>query len=330
MPIDFNRPTEIVNLGTMDINQKDDVLILSASWETRCKGLVSRLGNYNCSIAIVSIYDTFNEQRSANVIEIEKMLSPLTKIVKINANHVNPLPNVREIIDCIKLNCNSSSPRLSIDISSFTRKHLLQLLHGIDRSCLLKNTRFFYTEQIDYNTNDDEPISRGIDCVSAPQTFIGYNRSSLDSLLIAFLGYQGRRTLALWELLNPNITIAVIADPPYRPEWVGRTETQNRYLLSCIPKNRHFSSDALIPAESEKLLTKLYFSKDFSGTTYNYRISPLGTKPQTLGIYRFWRKYPKHFTIMYAAPTKYRHEQSNIPFGRTWLIDHSSTWENNA
>src|SRR5262249_922813 len=149
------------------------------------------------------------------------------------------------------------APRISLEISTFTRKHLLLLLSGLDHAGLLRNCQIVYTEPQDYQTHEDEAAATGISAIETIPTFPGSNRPSKNLLLVMFLGYEGRRTLALWEHLEPHSTVAVIADPPYRPEWCGRTELQNRYLLSCIPPTNILHSHSLYPNESEVLLERL-------------------------------------------------------------------------
>jgi hypothetical protein len=220
----------------------------------------------------------------------------------------------------------SARPRLSIDITTFTRKHLLQLLHGLDLQGLLQRCRFFFTESDDYDTRDDEPVAQGITNVRAIETFAGRNQPSRDSLLVLFLGYEGRRALALWEHLEPNVTLVVIPDPPYRPEWHGRTEAMNQYLLSCLAESRLLRASAMEPADTEALLARLASSDEFSLARFNYRLAPVGPKPQVLGLYRFWRTHRGRVTVMYAAPVRYREEHPIFPPGRSWFVDDSSDW----
>jgi hypothetical protein len=274
----------------------------------------------------MSIYDTPSEAREQNIKLIEDAIKHRCQLEKVIASRSNPIESIKKIIDITSKSSSLRSPKISIDISSFTRKHLLQLLHGLDMSGLLSSCKFFYTEQSDYNTKDNEPISQGIASISAIETFTGRQRPSLDTLLVIFLGWEGARTLALWEHLNPNVTFAVIADPPYKPDWEGRTELQNSYLLSCLPKNNIFRAHALIPANTMNLLETFFDSPVSHKTSYNYQIAPMGTKPQIIGIYRFWRMYPMEFTIVYASPLRYREEQAIYPASQTWLIDDSSYW----
>ncbi len=309
---------------------EDDVLILAASWEERCLSVPKRLASYRCEKILMSIYDGPSQLRQKNIEALEEILPKFGELNKLNARHANPLPNVRDTIAKIRELSGKAQPRISMDISTFTRKHLLQLLQGLDQVGMLNACQLFYTEQEDYHTEDDEPIAQGITSVKAIETFAGHNNPSRDSLLIIFLGYEGTRAQALWEHIEPNITLAVIPDPPYKSEWHDRTEAQNRYLLSCLPKDHILKCHSMCPADTVRLLTELTTSNTYSADNYNYRIAPLGTKAQTLGVYRFWQKHRGMPTVMYASPVRYKEERATFPPGRTWLLDKSTVWSNAA
>ena len=75
-----------------------------------------------------------------------------------------------------------------------------------------------------------------------------------DTMLVLFLGYEGRRAQALWSHLDPNLTIVVIPDPPMKPEWKGRTETQTDIFYRVCPKRGSF---AFLPSHPKALKTSL-------------------------------------------------------------------------
>lgn len=315
-------PAEIESLS----HRTDDVLLLAASWEERCLGLARKLEGYRAQTVIVTEYDGASERRREHLAELRRLLARVGEVVVVQARHSDPLENVRRTIELVRSRVVGRVPRVSLDMTTFTRKHLLQLLHGLDSSNLLADCSMFHTESEDYDTRDDEPVSRGISDVKAIETFFGRNRPSQDSLLVLFLGYEGRRALALWEHVEPNATLAVIPEPPYRAEWLGRTQAMNQYLLSCLPEDRVLKAAAMIPAQTEQLLCKLAEGELYPISQYNYRIGPLGPKPQVLGLYRFWRRYRGQVSIMYAAPVRYREEYRGFRPGKTWLIDHSGLW----
>lgn len=316
----------VTEIATWPDGERDDVLILAASWESRCLGVSRILGNFSCKKILLAIYDGDSAQRETNIGELEKNLSGVGELKKLAALHSDPLSNVIEMVAAIRTLGLNHPPRVCIDVSTFTRKHLMQLLLGLDSEGYLTSCRFFHTEPHDYDTNDNGSMVEGVSNVQAIEAFAGWNAASKDSVLTIFLGYEGNRALALWELIEPNQTLVVIPDPPYRPEWKGRTEDQNRYLLSSIPRsNIHYSSATEVD-DTERLLENILKSGSFSLPKYKYQIAPLGTKAQTIGLYKFWRSNRNFCTIMYASATRYKHERANPLIGKTWSLGTTESW----
>jgi hypothetical protein len=318
-------PKQVTDVGAT-LQLPDDVLIVAASWEERCVGLLRRLGSYSSTIGVLVVYDGHSERRLRFIREADTLLAGRCEIRHLDTLHSDPIPSVRELVSLIRTRITSPEPQIAVDITTFTRKHLLQLLQGLDLAGLLPNTRFYYTSPQDYETQDDEPIAQGISGVGVIRTFAGRNRPSHDSLLVLFLGYEGRRALSLWEHLDPNVTLAVIPDPPYRLEWAGRTEALNKYLLSSLPKEHQLRCPALLPKGTYELMECLWRSERFGTERFDYLVAPFGPKPQLLGMYRFWRHHRGEFSVVYAAPLRYREEKAVYPPGPSWLVDTAGYW----
>ena len=322
----MNATLEISQVATVKNSEPDDLLILAASWEQRCLGLPKKMANYQCSHILMTIYDGKSKKREENIRKLRKILPKIGRLSELEAKHTNPIENVRQTIEFIRKLKLKRTPRITLDASSFTRKHLLQLFQGLDLAGLLGDSHIYHTEPQDFHTQDNDAMAEGISSIKAIETFGGEIRPSRDSLLILFLGYEGRRALAFLENLEPNRTIAVVADPPYRKEWRGRSEAQNRYLLSCLPKNSIFRSDSLLPKSTEELLKRISKDAGFSPTKYNYFVGPMGTKAQVVGLYRYWRQNRGALTVIYASPVRYKEERADYPPGRTWLIERTQEW----
>jgi hypothetical protein len=317
---------EIATLISVAHPEADDLLILAASWEQRCLGLPQKMTGYRAGNILMTVYDGASDKRRENIRKLREMLSPIGRLTELEAKHSSPIENVRRTVSFIRQLQLGRMPRISLDVSCFTRKHLLQLLQGLELANLLGYCNIYHTEPLDYHTQDNESMSEGISSIKAIETFGGEIRPSRDSLLILFLGFEGRRALAFLENLEPNRTIAVIADPPYRDEWKGRAEAQHRYLLSCLPGGSVFRADSLLPDSTEQLLAKICGDKDYSPAKFNYFIGPMGTKAQIVGLYRHWRRNRGALTFVYASPVRYKEERADFPPGRTWRIDCSRDW----
>jgi hypothetical protein len=322
----MNAVHEISKVATVAKQEPDDLLILAASWEQRCLGLPQKLADYRCSHVLMTIYDGHSKKREENIKKLRKILPKVGRLKELEAKHSSPIENVRKTIEFIRKLKLQRTPRITLDASSFTRKHLLQLLQGLDMANLLGDCHIYHTEPQDYHTQDNESMSEGISSIKTIETFGGEIRPSRDSLLILFLGFEGRRALAFLENLEPNRTIAVIADPPYRMDWKGRAEAQHRYLLSCLATGALFRSHSLLPASTEELLQTIAKDPAFSPAKYNYFVGPMGTKAQVVGLYRYWRQHRGALTVVYASPVRYKEERADFPPGRTWLVDRTQDW----
>lgn len=319
-------PTEVDLLATVDPSMPDDALLLAASWEKRCQGVAQRLGGYQARAVVMTIYDGESPLREKNIRDLRGSLPRAGRLVEVPAKHADPLQHVRDVVGLLSELGSDGSPRLTVDVTTFTRKHLLELLQGLDLAGMLARCQFLHTEPGDFRTSDNESISHGVSSIRVLETLAGRNNPAHDKTLVLFLGYEGRRALALWDDLDPHVTIPVIPHPPYRPEWAGRTEEQNRYLLSCIPRELVRHSHALDPEATQRLLEQLIPDLPPEVEANDYLIAPLGTKAQTLGVYRFWRRRPGLASVVYATPGEYRQGQATFGCGRMWLIDKSDTW----
>lgn len=317
---------EVARVDTVVSSEPDDLLVLAASWEQRCLGLAQKLEDYQCSNVLMTIYDGMSKKREDNIKKLRRVLPAFGRLTELAATHCSPIDNVRDTIDFIRKLKLNRIPRITLDVSCFTRKHLLQLLQGLELAGFLQNCNLHHTEPLDYHTQDNDAMTEGVSSVKAIETFGGEIRPSRDSLLILFLGFEGRRALAFLENLEPNRTIAVIPDPPYRDDWKGRAEAQHHYLLSCLPPGLQFTSHSLVPGSTEELLRRISKDPVFSPKKYNYFIGPMGTKAQVVGLYRYWRRNRGAMTVVYASPIRYKEERADFPPGRTWLIERTCDW----
>ena len=85
--------------------------------------------------------------------------------------------------------------RVTLDISTFTKRHLLLLLHALDHAGLWESLRILYTEPRDYVVDMYLPMSMGIRDVAPIPGFTNLNPPDQPVLLIIMLGYEGDRAM---------------------------------------------------------------------------------------------------------------------------------------
>jgi hypothetical protein len=118
-------------------------------------------------------------------------------------------------------------------------------------------------------------------------------------------------------------TTLVIPHPPYKPSWAGRTESFNADLLAIIGEGLTEKVDSIDPDGVRQALVKIFGDESKRGQHAKI-VCPLGTKPQTLGIYSYVRTCSDPPAIVYASPLRHNHEFFSHGFGSTWVLKQAS------
>lgn len=280
-------------------NSSYTLFITSINYEERCTGITSILDNkFKFDEGLIFL---FKEEQEEKVEEnLQKILDHLKtkgpKPIMISSDQKNPYENIQNF--CLQLKKNISDVTVILDITTFPIKHLFLLLKTLDDFGLWEDIRIFYTEPEDYKTNLYLPMSIGIGSFDATGEFISKVSPSLPLTLIEFLGYERDRAKAIFDDVEPDETVLVIPKPAYHPSWDGRTESFNNTLRKIVGTDNEEYASSFDPDSVVNCLNRI--SQKFPFKEYKWIIVPLGTKPQSLGIYLFWRKNPNMFSILFA------------------------------
>ena len=300
-------------------NEPDDVFICCSSPEERCKGAILRFNNYKAKKVFLIRYNGCNEKKKQNIIEMKNLLKNFGDIVEIKIHEQNPIPILMDLIKKIEVTCSFSSQRkITIDVSTMIKWHILILLKYLELKNLLKNVRILYTEPQDYETNLFNPLSFGIKKIFPIPLFSGEHDFSNESMLIIMLGYEGNRALALLEKKDPNKCLLLIAKPPYHKEWEGRTEEMNKAIINLVGESNIRYIDSRNPMIVANQLRELLSDPNISA--YNHYISPLGTKPQTIGLYLYLSTKPQNTILIYGSPLRHNELFYSHGIGDTWIL----------
>ena len=296
------------------------VLITCSSHEARCKGLLPF--TQSCSLNEVNLfhYDDDNPIREMNHSymdsEFRKIASRVTILRFTEADAVSSLrDNMQDLLRSID---RSDNQTIVIDISVFTKRHLLMMLRWLDDYDLWGRLCIVYSEPAEYLISEHIPLSFGLASLHQTPGFSACPDLSRPVHLIMFLGYEGDRAMAVYEHIQPMKTTLAVPHPPFRPGWTGKTEQFNRDLLSLVGEQAVLKIDALDPDATNETLTDVLGRSgrgDFARI-----ISPLGTKPQTLGVYNYIRKSDDPPAIVYAGPLRHNHAFYSRGIGKTWIL----------
>ena len=327
-----NNPNLITSIETQIKGCPDDLFICWGSPEERCKGSAMKLSlNYKSKDVIILRYSGHkSKEREENVTFLANILNKVGKTQIIQINEEIPIPSIKETIILIESILESiKNPRILIDISTPIKWHLFVFLKFLDARGLLKNVRFLYTEPKDYDTNLFQPLSFGIkEIFPIPLCYGNYDFSN-DDLLVLMLGYEGSRAVAMFENIDPARTLLLIANPPYHPEWKGRTEKLNEEIINIVGTSEIRYIDSRNPISVALQLQDILSEKEYS--KYNHLISPLGTKPQLLGLYLYYSQFPtpSNTILLYGAPLRHNEFFYSYGIGRTWELPYNKKMEVN-
>lgn len=314
MPDDCFLIDHIANLE----NSPDDIFVTAVNYEERSLGISSKFDDsIKFKNIFVFIFNSEKNETQNNLKKLENILKEKsTNYKEIIASENKPMGSIIEFCSC--LNKNPSNPKVVLDISTIPIKNLLILLKTFDDLGLWKNIRIYYTEPLNYKTDLYLPMSIGIGEIQALGEFIGNTSSSLQLLLLEFLGYDGDRARAVYNICEPDEATLVIPKPAFYPSWEGKTERMNNTLLKIVGKSNTVFAD---PINVDDVIATLEnITKKYPLTKFRWTVVPMGTKPQALGLYLFWKKHPNSFTILHADPLKNNPIFSSVGIGKTRLL----------
>jgi len=299
----------------------DDIFVACASFEDRCLGTLRKFQDYTCRYAYLIEYEHPDPRRERNLKAIEGIMKGICPSERVIASEGDPAPAVAKLSQEIQRRRPSCDGVITIDISTFTKRHLLLLLKSVDDLGMWDSLRLFYTEPKDYVADLYLQMSTGVRQINPVPGFINSESLSKPLLLVILLGYERDRAMALFNALEPNETVLIVPSPPYHAEWKGRTEEMNRDLIALIGQEKLNYAHSLDPDVVRGDLSRLLGQHgQYALCDWHCCIAPLANKPQTVGLYLFWRENPGRFSIIYAQPLKHNEPFYSQGTGRSWQL----------
>lgn len=297
------------------------VFIACSSHETRCRGLIDQIGDWRPAAAVLFHYDDINPRREENHRHIEAKLRVAslepTVLLFTEANAVKSLrDNMQRLLNVLMA---VEPTAIVFDITAFTKRHLLMMLSWLDDIGHWDDLTIAYSEPEDYDVSQFIPLSFGLASFQQIPGFSACPDLSRPVHLVLFLGYEGDRALAVYEQVQPMQATLIVPDPPYKPSWRGRTEKFNADLLAVAGAGVTIRVDS-IDSDATKSALAAILGNPRKRSDHARIICPLGTKPQTLGVYSYMRECSDPPAIVYASPLRHNHEFFSHGVGATWLL----------
>lgn len=196
-----------------------------------------------------------------------------------------------------------------IDFSVMVKPYFFLLMKHLS-SINTKKLGFLYTEPDTYTS-----LTRGAMATRDIPGYSGKRALTKKDALAILLGFEGNRAVAVYNEINPDLTIPINGFPSYKPEFKDISIMKNKELLMDeeIFKNLRFAP-ANDPFQTRDALLELYL--DISGE-YNLSIAPLGTKPMALGGCFFAMEQPD-CRVIYSYPQEYL-PKSSKGWRNSWI-----------
>lgn len=303
-----------------EIGGNDDFFICSAGFEDRTLGVVNKFHKYLCQNSILIKYkqtDVQTPSSEENEVKLKEILKGVSNLNEIEINPSNPTSSICSMVKGIAKSIGNGT--ISVDISTMSRYLLLVFLRSLYENHLLEKTKLLYTEPVKYVISNNRPLSLGTKEIETIPTFEGIHHPRHNTLLVLLLGFEGDRSFALWEKIEPDKCILLYPYPAYNRDWEGKTKELNLALVNAVGDDKYIRLDSKDPLAVMSKLEETINKIDPTGLM-NCIIAPLGTKPQAVGTFLYYIKSKMRPTIMYTWPKKHTDYSEGI--GKTYVIPH--------
>ena len=299
-----------------------DLFIVAGSFEPRSVRATELLrGNFKRSL-VFNYDDTLKtEMGRRNTREIEAILR--TKSNSLDFVHCEiaaPFSVVRAFHTYITQERLLGSIRsVVLDMTCFTKLHLLLLLRLFEDRLRVETTKICYTKPLSYATAFGKQLSYGI----RNTVYLPYRkgkRTGTGTGLIAFLGHEPRRLERLVQEIEPDYCVMLFGEPGFTIDIEEYSRRANESLIRRAKYDRHYQYDVAPVNDIElcerKLIEKLTDLRN-KGCGHVY-VAPLGTKLQALATHLLsQRDDGTQLSLAYAVPERYEHRNYSQGIGET-------------
>ena len=315
-----DQPVEIEHLNRINEYGPDDLFICCAGFEDRCIKAVSKMGMaFRTRFSIIFVVEDpfYKQQVETNLFKLQAELGKRTSegVFVVRCQRDAPTEAINQL-RTVWNRCKPKDPDepcITIDISSFTKIYLLELLHFLVAEQNMGIPRLIHTTQ----TYAPTRLTRGVEQITTVPNFFGNMSMDKETLLIMFLGFEPERALSVWKHFNPAKVIGIITNPPRdgKEEYLDYAKRNNARLLS-LPAVEVRTVPPDDPYAARNAL-EIIFQEVKDG--YNMVIGPFGTKSQTVGVFLFCLEHPKA-QVVYSFPSNYTRSYINREPGCTLLL----------
>ena len=308
-----------------------DLYLVASSFEPRSVKATAGLRPQQFSKAVIFNYrdtlDTVAGRHHAR--EIRRHMEEK----EVGSTHIlecyfgDPYSAVRSFHTLIEAERFSGIRSVTVDITCFTKVHMLLLLQFLEETLRIEKITVWYTEPLSYATDFGRALSYGIDqAVYLP--YVPAMHRSKGVGLIAFLGHERSRLERIVHELEPDVSVLILGQPGFSKNMqdysrrvnqslIHRTRYDEQYRMASSPANNATESANVLMQEIARVVEH--------GCDSIY-VAPLGTKLQALGIHSVRQKLRSvRLLLAYTIPKRYERNLYSQGSGKTHSVVLPST-----
>ena len=209
----------------------------------------------------------------------------------------------------------------TLDVTCFTKIHLLLLLKYIADQYGTNAVRVCYTEPLTYATAFSRQLSYGIDRT----VYLPYQVSKHSSKgvgLVAFMGHERLRLERIVQELEPDITVIILGEPGFSKPMLDYSRRVNATLIHRADYDGHYrmtsapANDVVATADQ---LEHSVSDVHAIGCDTVYLVA-LGTKLQAVSVELLRRRgIEGRFLLGYSIPKSYERNMYSQGSGPTYV-----------
>lgn len=308
-------------------DEKIDLYMVASSFEPRSVRATGMIETGAFRRAVVFNYqdtlDTVLGQENARQIRVELDRAGVSAIDVLPCRFSDPYGAVRIFsMFLAKTKLAGKVRSVCVDITCFTKLHLLTLLRYLDVEMGADIVRVCYTEPLSYATAFGKALSYGIERTVYLPYHPKVHRSQRIGL-VAFLGHERIRVECIIQELEPDVAVIMLGEPGFTRDMqddsrrineslIHRSTYDRQYRLVTIPANDMQQAWRCLKTEVAKIRDEGCDSVYFA---------PLGTKLQALGIDMLRRsEEPPRMVLAYAIPKRYERRLYSLGSGPTYMV----------
>ena len=292
-------------------------LVLCTSDEERCAAVASKMKGGTPSAVIVLDYCGSGNRWALEYITSKAFDGGVERLNVVKCTGTDAVDRLRQQIDAIQKEMASTERELVIDFSVMPRPDLWLLLRWIVDAKLWDRTVFVYSEPEDYSSVKSIPLSCGLQEIQTLVGEAGVADCSRPLHLVMQLGYEGDQALAVYEETQPARVTLLIPHPPFRSEWIGRTQKFNSHLLGLVGEDACLLVDAIDPEVTANVVKEIVAERRFGESTI---VCPLGTKPQLLGLFSAAVSLSEEPALLIPKPLRAASVARAKGVGQSWIV----------